>query len=291
MQHLHVVAVPLRAKPLPRSGFVQRGFVRHSATTIDTYSRCLAKTQRHFGRALQELTAEDLRGYFEHLTKEVRARARTRNVYLAALKFFYDEMLDRPEVVAKIRRAKVGHTIPVVLSGREVSALLASVSSLKHRAILTSCYAAGLRIGEACAIRIEDIDSQRMQLRVPKAKSLARYTILSERLLLLLRAYYRQARPSGPYLFPGGHGRPHMSPRDALEGVSPCGARQRDPQTREDTYASSLLCHPSPRQRRRHPHGAGAARSQLGGEHWPLHEAQPRNATKLQEPAGSARHA
>ncbi len=182
-----------------------------AANTIDTYSRCLDKTQRHFGRALQELTAEDLRGYFEHLTKVVRARARTRNVYLAALKFFYDEMLDRPEVVAKICRAKVGHTIPVVLGGREVSSLLASVSSLKHRAILTSCYASGLRIGEACAIRIEDIDSQRMQLRVPKAKSLARYTILSERLLLLLRAYYRQARPSGPYLFPGGHGRPHMS--------------------------------------------------------------------------------
>lgn len=170
--------------------------------TIDSYCSCLRRTQQHFGCPLEKLHAEDLAGYFEHLTEVSQLRPRTRNVYHAALTVLYREVLWRPDVMRHVPRAKVLHTIPVVLSGTEVATVLARVRSLKYRAILTSCYAAGVRIGEACAIRIEDVDSKRMQLRVPISKSLARYTLLSQRLLLLFRAYYRQARPAGPYLFP-----------------------------------------------------------------------------------------
>jgi site-specific recombinase XerD len=100
-----------------------------------------------------------------------------------------------------------------------VTEVLGLVRSLAHRSILSSCYAAGLRISEACAMRVEDIDAKRMLLRVPKAKSRARYVMLSERLLALLRAHWRRTRPSGPYLFPGGPGRDFVSRKQPAKSL------------------------------------------------------------------------
>src|SRR5262249_39100836 len=95
------------------------------------------------------------------------------------------------------------HTLPVVMSQGEVSEFLAAVESLKHRVILTVCYAAGLRISEAVRLTPAAIDSQRMVIRVEEGKGRKdRYVMLSPQLLAILRDYWRAARP-GAWLFPG----------------------------------------------------------------------------------------
>jgi site-specific recombinase XerD len=128
--------------------------------------------------------------------------APTCNVCLSAIRLLF-ETLDRPQVTATLRRAKVRRTVPVVLSGTEVHRLLGSIRSVTHRAIVMTLYGAGLRVSEVCRLQIDDVDSQRMLLRVRQGKTGDRYVMLSPRVLGALRAHYRLRRPSGPYLFPG----------------------------------------------------------------------------------------
>ena len=111
--------------------------------------------------------------------------------------------LRRPEVVACIPRAKIRRSVPTVLSGHDVERLLDAIQSPKYRAILMTAYGAGMRIGEVCALQVEDIDNQRMLIRVRDGKTGDRYVMLSPRVLGALRRYWRVARPSGPELFPG----------------------------------------------------------------------------------------
>jgi integrase/recombinase XerD len=111
--------------------------------------------------------------------------------------------LRRPEVVACIPRAKLRRSVPTVLSGHDVEALLEAVQSPKYRAILMTAYGAGMRIGEVCALQVEDIDNQRMLIRVRGGKTGDRYVMLSPRVLGALRRYWRVERPGGPELFPG----------------------------------------------------------------------------------------
>jgi integrase/recombinase XerD len=99
-------------------------------------------------------------------------------------------------------RVRRGHRLPVVLSAAEVSRFFSCVTGLKYRAALMTCYGSGLRISEAIALRVSDIDSKRMLLRVEQGKGRKdRYTLLSPGLLAVLRSYFRAARPTG-YLFP-----------------------------------------------------------------------------------------
>jgi integrase/recombinase XerD len=94
--------------------------------------------------------------------------------------------------------------LPDILTGEEVEWLFQQIASLKHRAILMTAYGAGLRISEACSLQISDIDSKRMLIHVHEGKrSKDRYVMLSERLLEVLRTYWKAARPQGPFLFPG----------------------------------------------------------------------------------------
>lgn len=124
--------------------------------------------------------------------------------YVAALKFLYGETLNRPEVAARLPWPKVPRKQPVVLSGSEVLEVLAAIDNRVAAVILTAAYAAGLRISEACRLRAEDIDSKRGLIHVCLGKGdKDRYVTQSERLLALLREYYRQARPVGEWLFPG----------------------------------------------------------------------------------------
>jgi integrase/recombinase XerD len=129
---------------------------------------------------------------------------------VAALRFLYKITLQRAWTVADIIPApKKPQTLPIVLSRAEVRQFLETVPSLKHRTILTVCYAAGLRISEAVRLQPTDIDSQRMVLRVEQGKGQKdRYVMLSPRLLELLRTWWHVARPR-PWLFPGARvGRP-----------------------------------------------------------------------------------
>ena len=118
-------------------------------------------------------------------------------------RFFYVEILHRQWHVDKIPRPKAEKKLPVVLSCDEVKRIFAEVSDFKHRMILMTIYSGGLRVSETANLKVSDIDSSRMQIRVDQGKGKKdRYTLLSERLLKDLRRYYMIYRP-GEWLFPG----------------------------------------------------------------------------------------
>jgi site-specific recombinase XerD len=175
--------------------------------TVATYLGCARRFAAHFKRSPAEMGEPEIRTYLVHLMEERRLSASSEGVYVAALRALYAEALGRPGEVGWMRPPKRPHRLPEVLSGSEVQRLLRAVKSLRHRAVLMTCYAAGLRIAEACALQVADIDSRRMVLRVRDGKGgRERYVMLSRRLLCFLRRYWRKVRPAGPVLFPGRDG-------------------------------------------------------------------------------------
>ena len=164
---------------------------------------------RHFGRSPNELGAEEIRVYLHHLIEEKKAsRSRVSQAY-SALKFFYTTTLDRGWELSRIPRIKVSKKLPVVLSYSEIQGIFERVGNLKHRTMLTTIYSAGLRVSEAAHLKVSDIDSKRMLIRVNQGKgNQDRYTLLAESALLMLRQYWVICRPVD-WLFPGtGKDRP-----------------------------------------------------------------------------------
>jgi len=182
-----------------------------SPNTQQSYLGCVSRFIQYYQRDPEDLGPSEVRAFLLHL-KHVRGiGASTLKVTIAALTYLYDRVLHRPEVMSGIPRPKVISRLPAVLSGTEVDELLTAIDSILHRTILLAAYAAGLRISEACALQVADIDSRRMLLRVQRGKGgRERYVMLSRRLLDALRAYYRGTRPAGPYLFPGPHSGSHV---------------------------------------------------------------------------------
>jgi site-specific recombinase XerD len=170
--------------------------------TVVTYLRCAADFLRHVAKPPDELTRDDVRDYLLGLKRRGIAPP-SRNLCLTAIRFLALTTLQRPELTVGLRRAKVRCKVPSVFSGGEVKELLGTIRSPKHRAMVATLYGAGLRVSEMCGLRIQDIDSQRMRLRITDGKTGERYARLTPALLETLRAYYREHRPHGPYLFPG----------------------------------------------------------------------------------------
>ncbi len=134
------------------------------------------------------------------------------NQIVCALRFFYGITLGQDDVPERIPYAREPRKLPVILSADEVAHFLEAVSSLKARVALTTAYAAGLRVGEVCGLKVEDIDSSRMVMHVRHGKGAkARYVMLSTELLGILRSYWRLSRPTA-FLFPG---------RDADKPIEP----------------------------------------------------------------------
>jgi site-specific recombinase XerD len=173
-------------------------------STQESYLACAKALAKFHRRSPADLGGEEVKAFLLDL-RDVRKRSpSTLKVHVAALKFLYEVTLQRPEVVRSIPSPRVPEKLPQILSGTEVEALLGAVSSVKYRALLMTTYGAGLRIGEACRLKSTDIDSKRMVIRVEDGKGgRDRYAMLSARLLLVLREYYREIRPEPPYLFPG----------------------------------------------------------------------------------------
>ncbi len=172
--------------------------------TQRAYLQQISQFARHFGKSPELLGPDDIRTYQLHLVQERQLSASSIMVAVAALRFLYKVTLKRDwsvdEVVATCRKPQ---RLPVVLSQEEVGRFLDAVEMLKHRVILTVCYAAGLRISEAVRLAPAAIDSQRMVIRVAEGKGRKdRYVMLSPRLLDILRSYWRTARPKD-WLFPG----------------------------------------------------------------------------------------
>jgi len=157
----------------------------------------------HFMRPPNQLGLEQIHQYQLHLTRERQVSWGVFNQSVAALRFFYGVTLDRDWDVKRIPYQKTGRKLPIVLSQAEVKALLDTVTNIKHRALLMTTYAAGLRVSEVVNLRVADIDSQRMMLRIEQGKSRKdRYLMLSDKLLTVLRQYWKVAQPEH-WLFPG----------------------------------------------------------------------------------------
>src|SRR5436305_1535727 len=171
--------------------------------TIKAYVSRVGTFARHFGRSPEALGPDDVRAYLLYLVQEKHVSWTVYNQTVAALKFLYEVTLERSGVLQRIRCPKQPKKLPVVLSTDETARFFAAILGVKHRAILMTAYAAGLRVSEVVSLRPDDIDSQRMVIRVRQGKGRKdRYVMLSPRLLTLLREYWKAARPT-PWLFPG----------------------------------------------------------------------------------------
>ena len=179
--------------------------VRNLALNTQTsYVQQVSLFARHFNKSPEILGPEDIRAYQVYLTNEKKLAPGSVLIAVAALRFLYKVSLKKDWTFEDVIPApKKPQKLPVVLSPEEVLQFLGCVGSIKHRAILTTCYAAGLRISEAVRLKPTDIDSQRMVIRVNQGKGQKdRYVMLSPKLLETLRSYWRVVRPKG-WLFAG----------------------------------------------------------------------------------------
>jgi integrase/recombinase XerD len=181
--------------------------------TIQAYVERVASFARHFGTSPEHLGPDEVRAYLLHLVQERRVSWSYYNQTRSALRFLYRVTLGRDRVVEGVVCPKQPRKLPVVLSLDEVAQFFAAIDNLKHRAILMTAYAAGLRLSEVVGLRCDDIDSRRMVIRLRQAKGRKdRYVMLSPRLLDLLRRYWKVVRPES-YLFPGRHPDRPIAPR------------------------------------------------------------------------------
>ena len=184
-----------------------------AAGTQYAYVHAVAAFSRHFGRSPDQLGPEEIRTYQAHLVREKKTSYGVLNTAVCALRFFYRTTLGKDWRIDLIPFARREKKLPVVLSPTEVMEFFRAIASLKHRAILMTAYAAGLRVSEVAHLQIADIDSQRMLIRIRQSKGHKdRYVMLSPRLLDLLRIYAKAARPK-TWLFPGRGGNQPVSRR------------------------------------------------------------------------------
>jgi site-specific recombinase XerD len=175
-----------------------------SENTRKTYLLQVSLFARYFRRSPEGLGPVNIRSYQVYLTNEKKVSAGSILIATSALRFLYTVTLKRPwDVEDVLPMPKKSQTLPIILSPAEVRQFLSCVPRRKCRTVLTVCYAAGLRISEAIALKPTDIDSQRMTIRVAQGKGQKdRYVMLSDQLLTILRAWYRAARPT-TWMFPG----------------------------------------------------------------------------------------
>ena len=173
--------------------------------TQQSYVQQVSLFARYFNKSPELLGPEDIRTYQVYLTNERRLAPGSVVIAVSALRFLYKVSLKRDwSFEYTIPAPKIPKKLPEVLSPEEVLQFLGCIGNTKHRAILTSCYAAGLRISETVHLKPTDIDSQRMVIRVDQGKGQKdRYVMLSPKLLETLRGYYRAVRPQGGWLFEG----------------------------------------------------------------------------------------
>lgn len=190
-----------------------------SPKTQASYIRVVKRFAGFLRRSPDTASVEDLRSYQLHLVDHGISPI-SLNATLTGLKFLFETTLDRPELLTKMHAVHVPHKLPVVLSRDEVARLIAAVDNLKYQTALSVAYGAGLRASEVVSLKVGDIDSQRMTLRIEQGKgSKDRYAMLSPVLLERLRAWWKFAHAQGKmlqggWLFPG------------LDPINPLSTRQ-----------------------------------------------------------------
>jgi len=213
----------------------QRNYVHH-----------VADFARYFGVSPDQLDIEAVRQYQLYLLNQRKLSAETVNQYISSVKFLYLVTLEMPWTNEYFPRVKRPSKLPVVLSQEEVMQFFDNIPSLKYRAALMTCYGAGLRVSEAAALKVSDIDSQRMLIRVQQGKGgKDRYAMLSPRLLQVLRRYFKAARPP-EYLFPSWRNHHHLCPSSlqmaCREAAALAGIRKKiSVHTLRHSFATHLL--------------------------------------------------
>jgi len=221
-----------------------------------TVRKFVEKTQKDYVRHVKDLTAflrrspdtaeaEDLRRYQLHLT-DSGARPPTINSAVSALRFFFSVTLDRPEVTKRLTFVAEPRRIPIVLSPEEVARFLEAAPGPKYKAALSAAYGAGLRVSEVVALKVSDIDSKRMLLRIEQGKGRKdRFAMLSPQLLELLRDWWRIAHPQ-IWLFPGQNPVNHLTTRQLNRAVHAAAhmaeiTKRVTPHTLRHSFATHLL--------------------------------------------------
>ena len=201
--------------------------------TQSAYIRAVKNFTRFFGRSPELAEPEDLRSYQLHMVEQGVSSGKL-NATITGLKFFFGVTLDRPSALKKMSPVRKEQKLPRVLSVDQVARLLQVVTNLKHRAALSIAYGAGLRASEVTHLKIADIDSERMIIRVHQGKGRRdRYAMLSPSLLELLRTWWRQAHAEGKML-PGGWLFPGQNP------VNPLSTRQLNRVCKSAAAAAAL---------------------------------------------------
>jgi integrase/recombinase XerD len=187
--------------------------IRNLATTTQrSYIHYVAEFAKYFNRSPQELDLEAVRQYQLYMTQERRLSPQSVNTFVSAVQFLYLTTLEMPWEKKDFPRARLQDKLPVVLAPGEVQRFLDQVTGVKNRAVLLTCYGAGLRISEAVALQVSNMDSRRMLIRVEHGKGgKDRYVMLSPCLLEILRAYWRILHPAGPWLFPSWRNHLHLT--------------------------------------------------------------------------------
>ena len=190
----------------------------YSHKTIKSYISCLHSFTRYIKpQHPRQIEETDIRRYLLYLLEEKEFSAATVNQVFNALRFLYVELYKMPFTIGSLPRPKKEKQLPVVLSQEEVVRVLDAVDNMKHKTILMLIYSAGLRVGEAVRLKIEDIDSERKLIYLKSAKGKKdRYTLLSNVALENLREYFKAYRPI-EYLFEGAPGRKHIAERSVQE--------------------------------------------------------------------------
>ena len=173
---------------------IVRGF---AVRTRETYLDVVRGLAKHYRRSPDLITDEEIQAYLLYLIRDRQRSWSTCHIVVHGLRFLYHETLKRDRTTFSIPSPRQPGKLPALLSREEVQRLIAQASNEKHRMMLLTTYAGGLRLNEVLHLRVHDIDSARMTIRVEQGKGgQDRYTVLSARLLDALRAYWRVARPA-----------------------------------------------------------------------------------------------
>ncbi|MBC8731331.1 site-specific integrase [Paraburkholderia sp. UCT2] len=210
MTQTHQTVSPLRQRMLEDMRMRQL-----APKTQASYLRIVREFTRFLGRPPDTATVEDLRRYQLHLVDHGTSPV-SLNAAITGLKFFFEITLHEPELMGRMQPVRVPRVLPVVLSPDEVGRLIAATGNLKHQTALSVAYGAGLRASEVVALKVGDVDGQRMTLRIEQGKGRKdRYAMLSPVLLERLRVWWRVAHAQGRML-EGGWLFPGLDPVDPL---------------------------------------------------------------------------
>lgn len=219
---------------------------RYSPNTIKTYMSCMRSFVAEFpDRDLESITTQQINDYILNLIRTRNISSSQQNQRISAIKFYYEQVLGRKKEFYRLSRPKKVRKLPGVLMVEEVELILNQCKNLKHKCILMTLYSGGLRRSELINLKISDIDSQRMLIKITNSKGgKDRYTLLSEKLLKLLRDYYKLYKPKY-WLFEGQGGGQYSA--TSIENIFRKALKQAEikkhatPHTLRHSFATHLL--------------------------------------------------